>query len=197
MKKIELAVIIGVAISLLTFNLGAFAKECDQIRSSVLRLHVLANSDSKEDQELKEEVRDRILSDTRGMFDNAEDLGDAGRQAQQAIDAVRKTAEELLAEKGIDYSVEVGMTNMYFPTRTYDNLTFPAGNYDALRVTIGSGSGQNWWCVLYPPLCVPASSSRKSISDVLSSEQDKIVKSNPKYEVRFAIVEWWQRIGRR
>ncbi len=194
MKRIEKAMIIGLILSVIVGSYTAFARECGQIRESVLRLHILANSDSEEDQTLKLQVRDRILRETGALFEKAADLGQAEEQVTASLQYVKEIAEDEIQKQGYDYPVNVELCNMFFNTRQYDGVTMPAGRYDAMRVTIGKAEGQNWWCVLYPPMCIPAAQPEKELDDVLDEDEMKVVEASPKYEVRFACVELFERI---
>lgn len=194
MKKAEKAVLIGLVLSVLIGSFTAFAGECDSVRSHVLRLHILANSDSEQDQTLKLKVRDRILEEAGHLFEDAENLADAESNAQSSLELVRSIAEEEVREQGFDYPVSAELCNMFFDTRRYDGVTMPAGRYDAVRITIGEAKGHNWWCVLYPPMCLPAAQPRQELEEALSESEVELVTSEPKYEIRFACVELIERI---
>lgn len=194
MKRIEKAMIAGLILSVIVGSYTAFAQECGQIRESVLRLHILANSDNEEDQALKLKVRDRILSETGELFEEAADLDSAENQVAESMQYVKQIAEDEIRKQGFDYPVNVELCNMFFNTRQYDGVTMPAGRYDAMRVTIGKAEGQNWWCVLYPPMCIPAAQPKKGLDEVLDQGELEIVQSSPKYEVRFACVELFERL---
>ena len=194
MRKIEKAIIIALILSVIIGSFSAFASDCRNIRNSVLRLHILANSDSAEDQALKLKVRDRILSETQALFQATDDLVDAENKVSASMDLVKQIAVDEIQKQGYFYDVQVELCNMYFGTRKYDGIALPAGSYDAMRVTIGEGKGQNWWCVLYPPLCIPAAQPTRELKDVLSPSETEIVTSQSKYEIRFACVELWERL---
>lgn len=154
-------------------------------------MHILANSDSAEDQALKLAVRDRILTLEESLLSETDSLDAAEATVFHQLEAIRTEAQEEVRRQGYDYPVEAEMVHMYFSTREYESFTLPAGWYDAVRITIGSGEGKNWWCVLYPPLCLPAAEAKPS--DVLSSEQAEIVCNQEKYEYGFALVELLER----
>lgn len=176
------------------FSFTSFANECDEIRQSVLRLHILANSDSKEDQALKLKMRDAVLKEGSDIFNNASDRETAQQRIEKNSDRLVAIAKRVIKENGYDYDVQIKFSNEFFNTRTYDDVTLPAGMYDAVRILIGSGEGKNWWCVMFPPMCLPAAESSAQIDDVLTKNEVKIVKSNPEYEVRFKIVEVFEKI---
>lgn len=188
--RLSLALALGLAITLAASSISAFADDCRGIRESVLRLHILANSDSGEDQALKLAVRDRILALDNTLFDEAHSLTDAQRIAKTELPALEAAAADEIARRGFDYPVRAELVRMYFNTREYEAFTLPAGSYNAVRVTIGEGAGHNWWCVLYPPLCLPAAESRTELADVLTPGGLAIVREQPRYEYRFAVVEW-------
>ncbi|MCL2013388.1 MAG: stage II sporulation protein R [Oscillospiraceae bacterium] len=201
-KKIEIALIAGMIITVLTGSMLDFGRACDDIRNNVYRLHILANSDGANDQELKLAVRDRILRDTSEFFRSAKNYQDAEKNASETLDIIESVAADEIAKQGFEYDVSAEHVQMYFTTRTYEDITLPAGNYNAVQVTLGEGTGKNWWCVLYPPLCVPAARKKtadkqnprskrsgKKIEDVLSPPAAKLTRSNPRYEPRFAVIE--------
>lgn len=157
-------------------SFAQFAQKCDLVRSDVVRLHILANSDSEEDQALKLLVRDRILLETSDLFAVPQSQEQARETARCALGDIKKAAQAVLKEQGIDAPVNVQLTTMHFPQRQYESLSLPAGQYDAVRVTIGAGSGQNWWCVVYPPLCVPAArvDSSKELEEIIELNEEPL-----------------------
>lgn len=171
-----------------------FAAQCDDVRSSVLRLHILANSDSEEDQALKLKVRDRILTDIGDIFLAPSDLSTAEQTAADSLDEILAVAEDEIRKNGYDYPVQAEIVKMYFTTRQYDDITMPAGYVRCSALTIGKAEGKNWWCVLYPPMCIPAAQPKQTLEDVLEDSSVELVEKNPKYEVRFAVVEWFESI---
>lgn len=194
MKKIEWSVLIALVFTILFGSVTTFAAECSQIREDVLRLHILANSDSEEDQALKLKVRDRILLEMGDVFETPETLEDAETAASKHLDEIREIAQQEVYDNGYDYPVHAELVNMYFTTREYETFTLPAGMYDAVRITIGDAEGKNWWCVLYPPLCLPAAQSEETLEQALGEEETDLVTRNPQYEVRFAVVEWFENL---
>ena len=173
------------------------------ISAKVVRFHVLANSDSDADQALKLKVRDRVLKEYGGLLSSCESKEDT----LAALNAVRteicKTAQKEVIAQGYDYSVSVSLVREEFPFKRYDDLIFPAGVYDALRIEIGDAEGQNWWCVLYPQMCYvdatwgfSTQESHQRLKNTLTEEEFLIVsavgqeKVTPK--IKFKVVEWWQ-----
>lgn len=194
-KRLEISILLGLVITIILSTVS-FAADCKNIRQSVLRMHVIANSDSQEDQDLKYKVRDAVLAAGKEYFDGSIDCTQAEEILLPNKEKLTEVAKQVIKENGFDYDVEIEIGKDYFNTRTYDNsITLPAGEYEAVRVIIGEGSGKNWWCVMFPPMCLPAAESDVQIDDVLSQEETKIVKSNPKYEPRFKIIELFEKIS--
>lgn len=188
LKAIDITVFITLIICIVSAI--AFENECKGIREEVLRLHVIANSDETYDQELKLKVRDALLLSGEKIFSGSEDIISAESRIADKKDILQYAAEETIANLGYDYSVKIELARSYFPTRTYGELTLPAGYYKAVRVIIGEGKGKNWWCIMFPPLCLPAATnSKEAIADFLTEEEMEIVCSDPKFEVRFWLVE--------
>jgi len=193
MKLLEKSLCLALVLTVLLSFTG-FAAGCEDISNRVLRLHVLANSDSDQDQALKLKVRDRILTESAGMLDRITDKKDAESAVKSKLPELRAAAADEIKKQGYDYPVNVELTNMYFTTRQYNTVTLPAGDYDALRVTIGKAEGHNWWCVIFPPMCLPAAEEPKELSDVLNSNQLQIVEGKGGFEVKFITVEWYEKL---
>ena len=173
-----------------------------EINDNVLRLHVLANSDSEADQALKLSVRDAILEVGVGLFDNVSSRDEAEAILKENLELLQDAANRVIAEAGYRYPVRFELGEEEYPERTYDSLCFPSGSYLSLRVIIGEGEGQNWWCVLYPPLCMSAASAEKReeetfISVGLTSDQYRIITKNttPSYRARFKMLEVFEKIA--
>lgn len=148
------------------------AEQEKPLADSVFRLHVIANSDTAEDQALKIEVKDEIVAMMQNEFGDLNDAGQAREKAVKIIPRIKKKAETVINDQGYDYPVEVHVGEYEFPAKSYGNLVFPGGEYQALRIVIGEGQGKNWWCVLFPPLCM-VSSSDKGLS-IDSSEEAQV-----------------------
>lgn len=172
------------------FNISAFSQKCENIRGKMLRMHVIANSDSDEDQSLKLMVRDAVLIKGKELFDGSMTACEAKDKVTPHIDELENAALEVIKEQGFDYDVKISVGQEYFKTRTYeDSVTLPAGYYTAVKVIIGEGKGHNWWCVMFPPLCLPAAQAECDIKDVLDNDETDIVTGSGKYKIRFKIVE--------
>lgn len=187
-RKIELAVIIGVILSVV-LNIVSFAVTCENVRQDVLRLHVIAASDSQEDQQLKLKVRDAVLQAGADVFDGSVNIENAVEKLTPELETLELVAEKTVCENGFDYDVSVSLSKEFFATRTYEKVTLPAGKYLAVKVVIDEGKGKNWWCVMFPSLCLPAATVKTELDDVLNEKEVQLVSRNPKYEPRFKIVE--------
>ncbi len=168
------------------------------IADSVFRLHVIANSDSNADQNLKYTVRDRLLEYMDELCSNCSTKEEAISIAQQNIENFKQIALDTIKNEGFDYSVNVRIGNFEFPTKHYGDISLPAGYYDALRVEIGEAKGQNWWCVMFPPLCftdvtsgVVPEESKEDLEETLTDEEFSIVSDNSSFDfkIKFKILE--------
>lgn len=188
-KRIELSILISLVLCCV-LNITGFSNQCDSIREKMLRMHVIANSDSEEDQNLKLKVRDAVLLKGKEIFDGSVTANEAEEKIKPHIDELEKTALSVIKDAGYDYDVNIIVQDDFFKTRTYDNsVTLPAGYYTAVKVVIGEGKGRNWWCVMFPPMCLPAANAECKIDDVLNSEESNIVNNGKKYKIKFKIVE--------
>lgn len=193
--KIEASVLAALLICFV-LNISSFSEECRNIRSKMLRMHVIANSDSDIDQELKLKVRDAVLAEGKEIFDGSVTADDAKSKILPETERLRKAALRVIENEGFSYDVKITVGNEYFNTRTYDNsVTLPAGYYTAVKVIIGEGKGHNWWCVMFPPMCLPAASKECEISDVLEKDEVQIVEGGSKYKFKFKIVEIYEKIS--
>lgn len=193
MKTAEKALCLALILTIL-FTFSGFTACCEDIPNHVLRLHVLANSDSSADQSLKLKVRDCILKESAGLLDGVTDKTNAEKVVSEQIPKLQKAAAAEINKQGYNYPVKVTLTNMYFTTRQYDSVTLPAGRYDALRVTIGSGKGHNWWCVIFPPMCLPAAEKQEELKDVLNKDELNITENQSGYIVKFKTVEAYEQL---
>ena len=164
----------------------------ENLAKEVFRFHVLANSDSKEDQELKLKVKEEIISYMKEQLPESESVGMTKEWTKNHLKEIKKVAETTLAKEGSKDQVKVGVTNCYFPDKTYGDITFPRGNYDALRIEIGAARGQNWWCVLYPNLCfidavhaVVPEDGKEELKQVLDEEEYQMVTATSKFKIRW------------
>ena len=169
-----------------------------RLASQVIRLHVLANSDSEEDQALKLEVRDRVLETTSALLAGETEPQAAAVLLNQHLDDIAQTAAQEISAQGHDDRVEVRLEETWFPTRQYQGISLPAGNYLALRVLIGAAEGHNWWCVVFPNLCLPAVSERALEASTLTPGQISLLQEEEtSYVFRFKALELWQSLKHR
>ena len=172
---------------------AGFAEDCSQLQQNTLRLHIQANSDQPQDQALKLLVRDAVLSHTQALFAGASSQQQAVELARQNLDSIQQVARRTLDQAGCSLPVQVSVTNMHFSTTVYPAFSLPAGQYDALRIRIGRAEGHNWFCVLYPGLCVPGAQNNQ----YPTSREQQLVEQSSRYEIRFAALELAQSITRR
>lgn len=167
------------------------------LAENIFRLHILANSDSEEDQNLKLKVRDAILEYMETLTENMSDKQAVIELSKEHTQDFQQIAEKVIRENGYDYSVNIEIGNFYFPTKYYGNISLPAGNYDALKIEIGEAHGQNWWCSLFPPLCFVSISSgvvdeegEEYLKENLSDEEFAIISgTSNEVEFKFKIIE--------
>ena len=166
-----------------------------EIYDSVLRLHVLANSDSAEDQSLKLKVRDAVLQEASVLLSESKSRDEAITVVETHFSDLTEAARKAILAEGRNDSVRIELGEEIYPTRNYEACCFPSGSYTSLRVIIGDGEGQNWWCVLFPPMCLSAASADSAeeafISVGLTSDQYRIITEteHPTYRARFRILE--------
>lgn len=173
--------------------IAPFIETSENISDQVFRLHILANSDSAEDQQLKLKVRDEILKKGEKVFASSNSLEETIELCKNNIALFQQTAEQCLKNNGSDYEVKVYVDKEYFNTREYDEITLPSGIYNALKIEIGQGKGHNWWCVMFPAICL-SSVTDDELNKYLSEDEQKLVNSDSKYEVRFKIVEIYEKV---
>ncbi len=173
------------------------------IADSVFRLHVIANSDSKEDQELKYKVRDKVLEYMNTISKNCTSKEDVINLAQTHQEEFKNIAKKVIEENGYNYDVNIYIGKYDFPTKKYGDISFPAGNYDCLRIEIGESKGQNWWCVMFPPLCfvdvtsgVVPEDSKSLLQNNLTDEEYSIINDNhtSDIQIKFGLIEFFNNI---
>ena len=194
LKRVEIVLMVAAALVLMS---GALALQTqDQLADKVVRLHVLANSDSEEDQALKLRVRDRVLERATELLEQSADRQEAEALLRGNLLELENLAAEEIAAAGYDYPVTAELTDTTFPSREYDGFTLPAGEYLALRIVIGEGAGQNWWCVVFPPLCTTASADvpASALAAGLTQEDVNLITEEPGYVLKFKTVELWERL---
>lgn len=196
LKKFEISVTVAMVVSIV-FSVISFSATAEEIRNDVLRLHVIAASDSKDDQALKLKVRDAILDAGAEIFDGSVNVINAVERITPKINNLTETAQKVIEENGFDYDVKITIGEEYFTTRTYETVTLPAGEYLSLIVKIGEGKGKNWWCVMFPPMCLSAADEEDVLKSVLNDNEIKLVNRSPEFEPRFKIIELFENFKNR
>ncbi len=197
----EAAALIGIIAAIFAQGVCAGAEGTERITQDIFRLHILANSDSEADQQLKLKVRDAVLEAGSGIFDGNSSAEQAAAAAEENLDFFRRTALEVIAESGYDYDVECEVAEVGFDERVYGSAAIPAGNYTALRIKIGAAEGKNWWCVMFPPLCLPAVTNTDEVllqaeaDGVLTAEEIGIIRNPQRYEVKFYFAEIFRKLS--
>ena len=191
-----LSVVLIFCAALLLFGLAPIHGEA-AVYDTVVRLHVLANSDSTEDQTLKLQVRDAVLEITTPLLSNCDSQEEARSRLREKLQTIQSAAKEVLEKAGKSYPVKIVLGQEDYPTRDYDSFCFPEGSYLSLRVEIGNAEGQNWWCCVFPPLCLGSANASKGTAEDafiqvgLTPVQYKIITESetPVYRVRFKLLE--------
>lgn len=189
----ELALLLALAVTIL-WGAASLGQQ-EELGRKVIRLHVIANSDSPEDQALKLRVRDRVLARAQEILEQSADMAQAEQALTAALPELTREARETLAAEGCAQPVQARLEPAEFPTKDYDGFSLPAGKYLALRVIIGQGAGQNWWCVVFPPLCTAAASDVPTVAldaGLTDQEVALITEADEGYILKFKSVELWQ-----
>lgn len=189
----ELALLLALAVTIL-WGAASLGQQ-EELGRKVIRLHVIANSDSPEDQALKLRVRDRVLARAQEILEQSADMEQAEQALTAALPELTREARETLAAEGCAQPVQARLEPAEFPTKDYDGFSLPAGKYLALRVIIGQGAGQNWWCVVFPPLCTAAAFQWQDAGRAAGLEEDDLslmAEEDAGYELRFRSVELWE-----
>lgn len=191
MKKVS--VLAGILISLLVTGIVVNAKQSrmqKDLAKEVFRFHVLANSDSDEDQTLKMQVKEAVIAYMKEEIPESDSVETTKTWASGHLNAIESLAEAVVREKGYDYQITARVTTCDFPDKTYGDITFPAGRYEALRIEIGEAKGQNWWCVLYPNLCfidavnaVVPDKGKKDLKKVLEEDTYEMVTATSRFKI--------------
>lgn len=189
----EIALAVGLTLAVAAGHL--LDREAAALSNRVLRLHVVAHTDDPADQAVKLKVRDRVLAYAAPLVADAANPADAAARLRAHLPALEDEARAVLRAEGFDLPARAEFTDMFFPTKTYPGFALPAGSYEALRITLGDGGGQNWWCVVFPPLCLAASGetvTQTALTGGLTpSQTDLITGKNEVYVLKFKCLEWW------
>lgn len=184
----------GFAVAMLT---GAYLdREQAALADSVIRLHVIANSDSEADQALKLQVRDRILAEAAGLYESGTDISQARQRMEDNLTRFAQAGQAVVEEQGYDYPVSASLERTWFPTKQYTDFALPAGSYTALRIVVGEGRGENWWCVAFPPLCLGSVSETvdqaAAAGNFTPGQVSLITGESGGYVVKFKAMELWE-----
>lgn len=190
--KVEISILFGLISAILMSFFGCL-NQTENLEKNVLRLHILANSNSKEDQAVKLKVRDEILKNFNfNSYNN--NIEKSKQKIKNELKQIENVAKKTLEKEGFKENVKAKLEKTYFNTREYENFSMPAGVYDALKIEIGNAKGKNWWCVMVPSMCVPAAlEKQKAINTFNENEKDLITKGN-KTEIRFKSIEIFKNI---
>lgn len=198
--KKYLLIILLLIIYILFYSISYANNSINDLSNSVFRLHVIANSDSNEDQNLKYLVRDELISYMNTLCRNATTKEEVIEIAREHSDDFSRIARDVIVRNGFNYDVKISIGNFPFPTKHYGDISLPSGFYDALKVEIGEAKGQNWWCVMFPELCfvdvsngIVPESSKEELQSSLSDENYNLISSNDsEYKIKFKIVELFE-----
>lgn len=207
MKKFILTSITIIIIIFIALNSGNVATKASQsdIAAKLIRFHVIANSDDKIDQGLKLKIRDSVLKYVSPKLVDCKSIEESRKIINSEDKNIKKIAQAVINKNGFKYTVITTLSQEYFPVKTYGNITLPQGKYEAYRIVIGNGTGQNWWCVMFPPLCfvditkgnVSYQETKKEMKEVLSDDEYKMVDNtidNKKIIVKFKLVEFFNEL---
>lgn len=189
-KKWELAMLLALCI---TLCVGVWAQgQQHELASRLIRLHVVASSDSPEDQEFKLKVRDRVLEAVTPMLDGVSDPDAARRIITENLSEIESVAAGMARERGLGAEVSATLSVESYPTREYESFSLPAGDYMSLRVVLGEGEGQNWWCVVFPPLCLASAEDAVDVNGILPEDDIGLITGEDEgYILKFRIIELW------
>lgn len=191
------SVVLGALILAIIGGLRAEISEDLEIYEKTLRLHIPANSDGKDDQELKLKVRDAVINLLSEPLSECKTKEEAEAVAKRMTPIIKQTAERVISENGKDYCASVTLTEEYYPKKQYDGITLPAGKYASLKIELGKAEGQNWWCVLFPQVCTGTARAEETLAEVgFTSNQIHLLTDQEKgeYKVKFKIVEIIKRL---
>ena len=191
-KKWEIALIIAFVISVFGIgNIAGIAAEQRELSAKLIRLHVIANSDSDEDQALKYKVRDAVTGQVEKMLRNSENREEAEETLRENLQLISDISEDTIRSEGYDYTVSVTLGTEEYPTREYETFSLPAGEYESLKITIGEGGGKNWWCVVFPPVCYSAATEEELTEMDFSGDEIELITGDGEEQVfKFKVLEW-------
>lgn len=198
-RRMELAAALGLLLALLC-SFASYCAGCSGLRRDVVRLHVLANSDSARDQAVKLCVRDALLAGGSALFSGAATPQTAAQLLAAEQPQLEAAANRVLQAQGLPYTAHLTLEREFFTTRSYGSFTLPAGQYLAVKVILGAGQGHNWWCVMFPPLCLPAATQEVPAASGLNAAESAVLCADGRCEIRLKIVElfesWKEKVRR-
>lgn len=192
MKKLYLFSALFLSFCLFAACFAPLVETGERVSEDVFRLHILANSDTKADQDLKLLVRDDVLQACT-FFSHCQSVTEAQQAAENNLQRITEIARQRIRQEGYNYQVTARVVREYFNTRVYENVTLPAGYYNALKIKIGAGAGHNWWCVLFPAVCLSAC-TKEDLSAYLDEDEVRLIENGDGYAVRFKAIEIYQKI---
>lgn len=192
MKKLYLFSALFLSFCLFAACFAPLVETGERVSEDVFRLHILANSDTKADQDLKLLVRDDVLQACT-FFSHCQSVTEARQAAENNLQRITEIARQRIWQEGYNYQVTARVVREYFDTRVYENVTLPAGYYNALKIEIGAGAGHNWWCVLFPAVCLSAC-TKEDLSAYLDEDEVRLIENGNGYAVRFKAIEIYQKI---
>lgn len=201
-KILDISLLLGAAAAIFLALAAGFTASCEEMQEKAFRLHILANSNCAEDQDIKYALRDYIISDLGYLFRSCKTKEETVQLARRDLPLISERANEFLKRSGCGYTAVCSVEVCEFPTRRYGNYTLPAGEYDALKIVLGNGEGRNWWCVLFPSVCLPAAAEKSTLPSREAYDEIKrrakltadslAVENGKEIEVRFALYEWFR-----
>lgn len=192
MRKLCRIVVLGLIVAGVLWG-RSIVSDRQKLNDELIRLHVIANSDSEEDQNVKLQVRDAVIELLGEKMSQMKDVDQAKEYLQEHLEQIRQTANRVLQESGFSEKAAVSLDNEQYPVREYDTFSLPSGVYESLRIVIGEGNGHNWWCVVFPEFCVPATAGgfeEKSVACGFSDTLTDTLERKDGYEVRFFLLDW-------
>jgi len=203
-KILAVSLVMGLLLALIVATYVYSRDALRDISDNVIRFHVRASSDSNADLVLKEYVRTQVLAEFESLLSSNTCINETRAVLTERLDDITTFAQSVVSTAGFDHQVTAQMSHMFFPTQFYGSIAFPPGEYEAVKIIIGEGTGSNWWCLMFPPLCyvdmTATDSGRRQLKDTVSNESFRLLthqeEQNTNLMVRFRVVEWWQNRGR-
>lgn len=193
MKLIEKSLLCSFLL-ILVFSCTVFSAQCSDIEDSILRMHVIANSNEEKDQKIKLEVRDAVIEKGASLLENVESKDEAMNVLFDNLQVLEEIANCELLKNGFNEKAEVSIEKTFFPTKQYEKITLPAGQYDSLLIKIGEAKGENFWCIMFPSMCLPTAQKEELLNDVLSESEYEITVSPKNYKIQWKTAEIFEKL---